>query len=90
MVLSQQLCQKSIQRRERKGERLAACVGQHADVVVDQGEIVHNWRESLIEYTKLPGIRSLHDFVVVRSPTTGDARRISFSYTKDNFLHLEF
>ena len=52
---------------------LASCIGQHADIVVDQGEIVHKWRDSLIKYTKLPGIRSLHDFVMVRSPTTGDA-----------------
>ena len=34
---------------------------------------MHNWRESLIKYIKLPGIRSLHNFVVVTSLTTGDA-----------------
>lgn len=27
----------------------------------------------MTKYTKLPGIRSLHDFVVVRRPTTGHA-----------------
>lgn len=35
--------------------------------VDSDGEIVKQWREKLSQkYTKLPGIRSLHDFVVVQ------------------------
>ena len=42
----------------------------HADVVVDEGEIVHDWRTNLTKYSKLPGIRSLHDFVFTVSAST--------------------
>ena len=42
-------------------------------VVVDDGHIVCKWRDALSKYTKLPGIRSLHDFVCVRKPSTGNA-----------------
>lgn len=42
-------------------------ITSHADVVIDEGEIVHDWRESLTKYSKMPGIRSLHDFVFTRN-----------------------
>ena len=44
---------------------LASCIGRYADTIVDQGEIMQNWRDSLKKYTKLPGIRNLHDFIFV-------------------------
>ena len=44
-----------------------------ASVVVDDGHIVRKWRDALSKYTKLPGVRSLHDFVCVRKPSTGNA-----------------
>ena len=53
---------------------LASCIQQYADTVIDKGEIVHTWQNLLVKYTKLPGIRSLHDFVIVKSPTTNDAK----------------
>lgn len=52
---------------------LASCIERYADIVIDKGEIVHTWRDSLIKYTKLPGIRSLHDFVIVRNPVSSKA-----------------
>jgi hypothetical protein len=44
-----------------------------ASVVVDDGHTVRKWRDALSKYTKLPGVRSLHDFVCVRKPSTGNA-----------------
>ena len=52
---------------------LSSCISQYADTLIDQGEIVQHWRLSLVKYTKLPGIRSLHDFIITRSPATGNA-----------------
>ena len=41
---------------------------------IDDGTLVFPWRERIEQkYTKLPGIRSLHDFVAVRHPETGKA-----------------
>lgn len=51
-------------------EELKAVIALHADAVVDRGDIVRDWRTKLTKYTKLPGIGSLHDFVVVRNSTT--------------------
>ena len=53
-------------------EELKGVIALHADVVVDQGEIVSDWRAKLTKYSKLPGIRSLRDFVIVRNSVTGN------------------
>lgn len=45
-------------------------VSQYADVIVDNGEIVCDWRSSMTKYSKLPGIRSLHDFIFTKNPAT--------------------
>lgn len=45
----------------------------YASVIVDDGHIVRDWRGALSKYTKLPGVRSLHDFVCARRPRTGNA-----------------
>ena len=50
---------------------------------VDDGSLVYPWRELVDgKYTKLTGIRSLHDFMVVRHSVTGKAVMIvrEFSY----------
>ena len=39
-------------------------ISPHASVYVDDGEIVSDWRANLCKYSKLPGIRRLHDFVI--------------------------
>ena len=51
-------------------EELKEIAAQYASVVIDDGSIVCDWRNVLTNYSKLPGIRSLHDFVFTRHPTT--------------------
>lgn len=42
--------------------------------VVDNGKLVKPWRDKLsAKYSKLPGIRSLHDFITIRHPVTKKA-----------------
>ena len=39
--------------------------------LVDNGKLLKPWRDKLsAKYSKLPGIRSLHDFITVRHPVT--------------------
>ena len=46
-------------------------VGRFAEVIVDDGRIVVDWRTPLsAKYTKYPGIRSQHDFVFTRNVAT--------------------
>ena len=52
-------------------EDLKQVIAPHAEVVIDGGEIVHDRRANLTKYSKLPGIRSLHDFVFAVSASTG-------------------
>ena len=67
-------------------EELKDVIALHADVVVDQGEIVCDWRTNLAKYSKLPGIRTLHDFVIAKNSVTGSivckTRRLCY---KGNF-----
>ena len=53
---------------------LVAIVGLHAHVETDvEGQTVKQWRQQLGQkFTKLPGIRSLHDFVTVTHLISGD------------------
>ena len=50
---------------------LQEVIATHAQVVIDQGELVREWRTNLSKYSELPGIRGLHDFVFATHPTTG-------------------
>ena len=51
---------------------LATVAGMHVTIDAD-GNIVRQWREKLEhKFTKLPGIRSLHDFVTVKHILTGE------------------
>ena len=48
-------------------EGLAGVVKRHAKVTIHNGEIVKQWRERLAhKFTQLPGIRALHEFVIVK------------------------
>ena len=47
-------------------EELAGIVEPYAIVVIDSGDIVTPWRAALDKYTKMPGIRGLHDFVFAK------------------------
>ena len=45
-------------------------ISLYAEVIIDCGEIVCDWRNSMTKYSKLPGIRSLHDFIFTTNPVT--------------------
>lgn len=45
----------------------------YASVIIDDGHIVCDWRGALSKYTKLPGVRSIHDIVCARRPDSGNA-----------------
>ena len=51
-------------------EYLKQVITAYADVVVDEGEIVHDWWKNLTKYSKLLGICSFHDFVFNVSAST--------------------
>ena len=51
-------------------EELKNVIATYADVVVDGGSIVCDWRKAMAKYTKVPGIRSLHDFIFTKNPVT--------------------
>ena len=44
-------------------EELKNVISLYADVIVDDGCMVCDWRNAMTKYSKLPGIRSLHDFI---------------------------
>ena len=54
--------------------QLAELVSKYASVTLDDGKLVYTWRSLLSDkYSNLPGIRSLHDFLIVKHPLTGSA-----------------
>ena len=47
---------------------------ENVTAVLEEGRSIQNWRDPVaLKYYKLPGIRNLRDFVIVRSPETGAA-----------------
>lgn len=49
---------------------------ESVDAVVDDGSIVRPWKTACAledKYSKLPGIRTLQDFVAVTDPASGHA-----------------
>ena len=51
-------------------KKLGEIVARYATVVHDDGTIVCDWRNILTKYSKLPGIRTLHDFIFTKNPVT--------------------
>ena len=51
-------------------EELKDIISEYADVTVDEGSIVHDWRSALGKYSKFPGIRSLHNFIFTKNSVT--------------------
>ena len=52
-------------------EELKEIAAPYADVIIDNGEVVVDWRNSpSAKYQKFPGIRSYHDFVFTKNITT--------------------
>ena len=64
-------------------QELAQVMSQSENItaVLENGRLIQNWREKVtVKYSKLPGIRDLHDFVIVRSPETGSATMLVRDY----------
>ena len=67
----------------------------YAEVVVDDGNVVSDWRNKLSKYSKFPGIRSLHDFLFVKNSATGKVvckvQKLCYtgSYTNNSTIHLQ-
>ena len=51
-------------------QELKDVIALYAGVSVDDGSIICDWRNAMTKYSKLPGIRSLHDFIFTRNPVT--------------------
>ena len=51
-------------------EELRGIISTYAEVVLDDGHLVCDWKNPLTKYSKLPGIRNLHDFVFVQNPVS--------------------
>lgn len=52
-------------------EELKEIISPYAEVVIDEGNLVCNWRDSVAKkYSKVEGIRTLHDFIYVTNPVT--------------------
>ena len=51
-------------------DELGDIVSPYATVTTADGTMVHDWRSAPIKYSKLPGIRSLHDFFFVKHAAT--------------------
>ena len=49
--------------------KLKNVIANYASVILDNGALVGDWREKLSKkYSKLPGIRELHDYIYVKNP----------------------
>ena len=45
------------------------CQSEKISGVIVTGDFIRNWREKISQkYSKLPGIRNLHDFLIVKNP----------------------
>ena len=50
---------------------LKGLISPYANVLIDERDIVQDWRSlNTTKYSKIPGIRSLHDFMYVPHPVT--------------------
>ncbi len=53
---------------------LGDIISRYSSITIADGTMVLDWRSALTKYAKLPGIRSLHYFVVVKNPITNEAK----------------
>ena len=59
--------------------KLVAVMEWHASVVIDSGHIVHVCRETMAQnYSNLPGIRALHDFVGLHNSYNERSRELLY------------
>ena len=58
-------------------KELSEITSLYGHTIIDSGDIVRPWRDSLpAKHKKVPGIRSLHDFVVICESQSGQSARI--------------
>ena len=71
-------------------QELVAVASTYSTVILDKGDIVRTWRDRVEEkYTKLPGIRALHDFLIVKHPVTNNAiMKVREQCYKDAFKEI--
>ena len=63
-------------------EKLKEIISLYAAVIIDEGELVCDWRSPIPKkFSKLPGIRSLHDFVYAKSASSVVATMRRLCYT---------
>ena len=70
---------------------LSGIISQFADIIIDDGDIVCAWRNPMNKYSRLPGIRSLHDFVFTSVINKVVAKVWKFCYTgrfEDATIHV--
>ena len=61
------------------------CQSEKISGVIVTGDSIRNWREKISQkYSKLPGIRNLHDFLIVKNPSSMNAMMLvqDFCYEK--------
>ena len=52
-------------------EELKGIISHYAEVIIDDGNIICNWRDNLTrKYSKVDGNHALHDFIFVINPIT--------------------
>ena len=67
-------------------------ISPYAEVIIDEGAIVCDWRNPLDKkFSKLPGIRSLHDFIFATNATGVEAKERKLCHTgqyEKSALHI--
>ena len=58
-------------------EQFLCVYGQHANVSLDKEGVVQCWRDVItVKYTNLPGIRTYHDFLAIKNPSTNAIMKV--------------
>ena len=65
---------------------LGDIISLYSSLTIVDGSTVLDWRSVLTKYTKLPGIRSLHDFVFMKNSVSNEV----ISTVRDNYFEGAF
>ena len=73
-------------------EELKEVISPYAEVIIDEGAIVCDWRNPLAKkFSKLPGIRTLHDFIFTTNGSSVEAKERKLWHTgqyEKSALHI--